>query len=199
MYPHTLPTTAGRSPGEQDACPPSDPWCRVDIEAQDHHIVLTTSRTLTRLGLAQLLNRSLPAGVVLRVLAPIPDASEAVARVPLDATKEHLVANYQRTAELNAAILDLRGESPRTHAYSGRSAGCPTVMLTPRQRQIATLLGAGLSNKDIARELFLAPGTVKLHVAAVLRCLGVKRRAQVPALLNTTMSPVHADSEGFAS
>jgi DNA-binding NarL/FixJ family response regulator len=41
------------------------------------------------------------------------------------------------------------------------------------------LIVRGLSNKEIARTLDLAEGTVKIHVAALLRKLGVQRRAAV--------------------
>jgi DNA-binding NarL/FixJ family response regulator len=50
--------------------------------------------------------------------------------------------------------------------------------LTPRQRHVLRLLKQGLSNKLIARELGLSPDTVKDHVAAVLKALGVSSRTQ---------------------
>lgn len=50
--------------------------------------------------------------------------------------------------------------------------------LTPRQRDVLGLLLKGLPNKLIARELNLSVETVKDHVAAVLRTLGVSTRTQ---------------------
>jgi DNA-binding NarL/FixJ family response regulator len=50
--------------------------------------------------------------------------------------------------------------------------------LTPRQAQVLMLLLDGKANKVIARELRLSVETVKDHVAAVLRCLGVTSRTQ---------------------
>ena len=50
--------------------------------------------------------------------------------------------------------------------------------LTPRQTEVLALLLKGLSNKLIARELSLSVETVKDHVAAVLRTLGVSSRTQ---------------------
>ena len=40
----------------------------------------------------------------------------------------------------------------------------PGCLLTPREHQITTLVSAGLSNKEIARQLYLAEGTVKVHL-----------------------------------
>lgn len=50
--------------------------------------------------------------------------------------------------------------------------------LTQRQAQVLALLVQGKSNKLICRELNLAEGTVKVHVAAVLKTLGVANRTQ---------------------
>jgi DNA-binding NarL/FixJ family response regulator len=52
------------------------------------------------------------------------------------------------------------------------------VGLTPRQTEVLSLLLKGLPNKLIARELNLSVETVKDHVAAVLRALGVSSRTQ---------------------
>lgn len=50
--------------------------------------------------------------------------------------------------------------------------------LTPRQREVLACLGEGKSNKHIARDLDLSENTVKIHVAAILRVLGVGNRTQ---------------------
>ena len=51
--------------------------------------------------------------------------------------------------------------------------------LSPRQHDVLRLIVRGLSNKEIARALNLAEGTVKIHVAALFGKLGVHRRAAV--------------------
>jgi DNA-binding NarL/FixJ family response regulator len=53
--------------------------------------------------------------------------------------------------------------------------------LTPRQKDVLELLVTGLSNKEIARALQLGEGTVKVHVAALFRTLGVTSRAGAAA------------------
>jgi DNA-binding NarL/FixJ family response regulator len=55
--------------------------------------------------------------------------------------------------------------------------------LTPRQREIATLMAHGLSNKQIARRLQIEHATVKNHVHSILVKLGVSRRDQVGSRL----------------
>lgn len=50
--------------------------------------------------------------------------------------------------------------------------------LTERQRQVLGLLAKGKQNKLIARELGLSEHTVKIHVTAILKALGVANRTQ---------------------
>ncbi|MFT7721856.1 MAG: response regulator transcription factor [Roseateles sp.] len=58
------------------------------------------------------------------------------------------------------------------------STGWEHLPLTPRQQAVLALLVQGLPNKLIARELGVSVETVKDHVAAVLRALGVSSRTQ---------------------
>lgn len=53
--------------------------------------------------------------------------------------------------------------------------------LTPRQREILQLLVEGRTNKEIAAALDLSIGTVKIHLAAIFRALGVTTRAAAAA------------------
>ena len=54
--------------------------------------------------------------------------------------------------------------------------------LTPRERDVLALVGRGLSNQEIARELHLAEGTVKAHLSSILRGLDVQNRVQAAIL-----------------
>lgn len=54
----------------------------------------------------------------------------------------------------------------------------PTSSLTQRETDILALLAEGKSNRDISRALFLSEKTVKAHLAAIFRKLGVTNRTQ---------------------
>ncbi|HWV59573.1 MAG TPA: response regulator transcription factor [Sphingopyxis sp.] len=55
--------------------------------------------------------------------------------------------------------------------------------LTGRQLEVLSLLAAGRSNKEIARLLCIAEGTVKVHIAAAFRMLGVHNRVSAVAVM----------------
>jgi DNA-binding NarL/FixJ family response regulator len=78
---------------------------------------------------------------------------------------------------LPPALLDQASE----HGFGdapGQGPQHAASFLTPRQREVLALLGQGKSNKEIARVLQLAEGTVKLHVTAILKALNVNNRTR---------------------
>ncbi len=58
------------------------------------------------------------------------------------------------------------------------AAGAGAETLTPRQREVLASIAQGLSNKEIGRKFSLSEKTVKVHVGAILKALGVTNRTQ---------------------
>ncbi|MBV1919049.1 MAG: response regulator transcription factor [Pseudomonadales bacterium] len=77
----------------------------------------------------------------------------------------------QRGQSINAIPAPIRIKQPQ------RSDGI-RELLTPRQITILENLANGLSNKEIARELNIADGTVRVHMSTIYRILGVDNRTQ---------------------
>ena len=63
-------------------------------------------------------------------------------------------------------------------AMAAAGVGYRDLGLTERQAQVLALVVQGKPNKIICRELNLAEGTVKIHVTAILKALGVTNRTQ---------------------
>ena len=51
--------------------------------------------------------------------------------------------------------------------------------LTPREREVLTLVGRGMTNREIAEHLVLSPLTAKTHVSRLFTKLGARDRAQL--------------------
>lgn len=120
-----------------------------------------------------------PAAVPAPATPPAPTPVPAVHAAPQTVTGRWLSDGRVQTltrpvcaAEPSPAESTPGGELREHH--DGRHLG-----LTERQRCVLKLMMMGLPNKAICRELHLAEGTVKVHVSAVLRALGVACRAQV--------------------
>ncbi len=77
--------------------------------------------------------------------------------------------------------MDRRVGRGRADATVGGAPRAPTF--TPRQKAVVELLLTGASTRKIAAGLELAEGTVKIHLAAIYRTLGVRSRAEAIARL----------------
>lgn len=52
-------------------------------------------------------------------------------------------------------------------------------LLTPREIEVVAMVAKGLSNKEIGAKLFIAEGTVKIHLHNIYEKLGIARRAEL--------------------
>jgi predicted ATPase/DNA-binding CsgD family transcriptional regulator len=72
-------------------------------------------------------------------------------------------------------------------AYAARKGGgrkhpaTGWASLTPAELEVVRLVGEGLRNDAIARRLFIAPGTVKVHLSHIFAKLGITTRAELAA------------------
>lgn len=60
----------------------------------------------------------------------------------------------------------------------------PLQELTPREREILSFIGAGLTNREIGEKIFLSEKTVKHYVTNILQKLQVRRRVEAALLAN---------------
>ncbi|MEU8794319.1 response regulator transcription factor [Streptomyces sp. NPDC048643] len=65
--------------------------------------------------------------------------------------------------------------------------------LSPRERDVLALIGDGLTNREIGKELYLSEKTVKNHISRLLAKLGVQRRVQAAVLASQLERPGTGD------
>jgi DNA-binding NarL/FixJ family response regulator len=85
--------------------------------------------------------------------------------------------------DISADLLNRLGQTTINQNYNEALS-----VLTLREAQIAQLIGAGLTNKEIARRLNIGVATTKTHVHNLLKKLNVQRRIQVSRLMRANRS-----------
>jgi len=96
--------------------------------------------------------------------------------------------SYDATPAPVAAVIRPIGPAPSTSPASRTAArhseshpSTTTFGLTLREQEVAVLVARGLTNRQIAAELVIAPGTASNHVKHILARLGLDSRVQIAA------------------
>jgi len=106
-----------------------------------------------------------------------------------DAQPEELLAGIRIVASGDAMLAPtVTRRLIDAFAQTAPTAPDPTPLeaLTPREREVLTLVAAGLTNAEIAEALGVTTGTVKSHVNAVLGKLNLRDRVQATILAYDT-------------
>ena len=111
--------------------------------------------------------------------------------------RDPVSSRVKEQAEIASSFSAPAAAAPESNV-SSMTAGAVSsqqidAVLTPRQRDVFELIVQGMSNKEIARNLQLAEGTVKIHIKALFAKLGVRRRAAV-AVAGTRLLSLERDN-----
>lgn len=82
-------------------------------------------------------------------------------------------------------------------AAASAAGASEIVRLSPRQKEILSHLLAGRSNKQIAREVGITEGTVKVRLKSVLRKIGVESRTQAAIWAMANLPELEINPPGF--
>ena len=93
----------------------------------------------------------------------------------------HALLAPEVTRRVIAQMAASEGPAPAETAASSRHTAA-LATLTEREREVLVLVGRGLSNAEIARELFVGEATVKTHVSSCLAKLHLRDRVQAVVL-----------------
>jgi DNA-binding NarL/FixJ family response regulator len=124
---------------------------------------------LTTFGLDDYIVDALRAGASGFLLKDAP-THEVIAAVRAVAAGDAVLAPSVTRQLLDQVGRRLPPAVPRTHASEAE--------LTERERQVLSMLAAGMSNSEIAQALVLSEATVKTHVSNLLGKLGLRDRVQ---------------------
>ncbi|MQA75072.1 MAG: AAA family ATPase [Solirubrobacterales bacterium] len=127
-------------------------------------------RSTTRLEYAKAL---CALGTALRLARRPTDAREPLYR----ALELANVCGATALEERARAELGATGARPRREALSGVGS------LTPSERRVADLAADGLSNREIAQELYVTPKTVEVHLSSTYRKLEIRSRRELSGAL----------------
>ena len=97
------------------------------------------------------------------------------------ATRKTMPAPEDSDMQTLEALGGITGTAMKALSPTRSNTGATTAAianLTPREQQVFSLLPRGLTNADMARELGIAPGTVKVHVERILGKLRLRDRTQ---------------------
>jgi DNA-binding NarL/FixJ family response regulator len=144
----------------------------IDVLLVDFHLAGTSGVELLR----DLRGRGILTAAVVMTASPEPGLNETAR----EAGAQGVMLKSARPEDMLAALRAVAaGESSFDPAHPPR----PTTLapLGRREREVLTLIGSGLTNREIAERLELGEETVKTHLERVYAKLGVSRRAEAVA------------------
>jgi len=106
----------------------------------------------------------------------------AVGYLIKDIKNLELLASIRKVA-LGANFLDTQLVSSVTNRLrENRNPASEIYELTDQEQRVLEFIGMGMTNREIAKNMFLAEKTVKNYVSSLLRKLGLERRTQAAAM-----------------
>lgn len=110
--------------------------------------------------------------------AVVDESSAEVVLLDGGTSAEQIEAALHAAAGASSAHAVPESRPRAFEELADRAAG---VLLTPRELDVLAAIGAGLSNKAIARHLGISLHTVKFHIESLFRKLGARTRAEAVA------------------
>jgi two-component system NarL family response regulator len=122
-----------------------------------------------------------------RIVAVMPEDSRRGVRRALEAGADGVVFDTQLESALSLTVRTVMAGQTVVPAAGRLELDRPT--LSTREKQVLAMVVAGMSNKAIAGELYLAESTVKCHLSSAFSKLGVRSRNEAADLIVNSGSP----------
>ena len=121
------------------------------------------------------------------------DLAEAAARARRRGEAAVLTDEVRAIAAASGAAVLAAAADRLSGSFDQAKPAEPWYPLSEREFEVARLVAAGLTNRQIAEQLVLAPKTISAHVTHILTKLGAARRAEIGAWC-ATVSPTSSMS-----
>ncbi len=109
-----------------------------------------------------------------------------IGQIPITESRTILTRAFGLAEQAGSARLTtlIRKYLSEIGAEPGRRAATGLASLTPSERRVAALAATGLTNKDVAQELFVTVKTVETHLAHTYQKLGITSRGELGSALS---------------
>lgn len=163
--------------------------------------VLLLDVSMPHINGLELLPQVVQLAPTLKVIVVTMHVDRALADLAIGAGAHGFIPKEASAEELNAAIEHVLSDArpfisprvPRRSFRDGAAVAHPALdRLTPRQRQILSLIGAGKSTQEMAASLGVSQRTIEFHRAGIRKALGVTHEA---GLLRFAIALRVADAE----
>ena len=96
--------------------------------------------------------------------------------------------NRCESCKSSIELPQLKAQAPQRIIVECPASPAGSKSVSSAEMRIMERLGEGLTNKEIAAQLFLSPRTVDSHVASMFRKLGVRSRTQLAVLAASSLT-----------
>jgi ATP/maltotriose-dependent transcriptional regulator MalT len=93
-------------------------------------------------------------------------------------SRETIRETIRETVVVREVLVPAEAPAPAQAPFAPNTVHRQTLGITARELEILTLIARGLSNREIATQLFVSENTVKTHCARAFDKLGAARRTQ---------------------
>jgi DNA-binding CsgD family transcriptional regulator/transcriptional regulator with XRE-family HTH domain len=121
------------------------------------------------------------------------DLAQAAARARRRGEAAVLLDEARTIAATVGATTVVDAADRLTASFDHTRQAEPWHPLSAREFEVAQLIAAGLTNRQIADQLFLSPKTISAHITHILTKLGAARRAEIAAWCATVRQTIHND------
>ena len=105
--------------------------------------------------------------------------------MPVEELAQSIRLVYRGYSQMGPGLMEKMLDDMVVNSQSDTDEQFELAKLTPREVEVAKLIGAGCTNREIAQELCIVEGTVKGHVTNILNRLGLRNRAQIAIYANS--------------